>query len=92
MFDRNRNYANGTQDTSIYKQILTSLDPNNGDGSFLNMDFPCPHPPEVREDCGKQESFLLSRILLLKLSIHYIKQEKDLAEGKINSTIKTRPS
>ena len=27
-FERNRDYANGTQDTSVYKQILTSLDPN----------------------------------------------------------------
>lgn len=39
IFDRNRDYANGTQDTTIYKQILTSLDPNNGDGSLVNLDF-----------------------------------------------------
>jgi hypothetical protein len=39
IFDRNREYANGTQDTTIYKQILTSLDPNNGDGSLVNLDF-----------------------------------------------------
>jgi hypothetical protein len=39
VFDRNRDYANGTQDTTIYKQILTSLDPNNGDGSLINLDF-----------------------------------------------------
>jgi hypothetical protein len=39
VFDRNRDYANGTQDTTIYKQILTSLDPNNGDGSLVNLDF-----------------------------------------------------
>ena len=26
-FETNRDYANGTQDTSIYKQILNSLDP-----------------------------------------------------------------
>jgi len=39
IFDRNREYANGTQDTTIYKQILTSLDPNNADGSLVNLDF-----------------------------------------------------
>jgi len=39
IFDRNRDYANGTQDTTVYKQILTSLDPNNGDGSLVNLDF-----------------------------------------------------
>lgn len=39
IFERNRDYANGTQDTTIYKQILTSLDPNNGDGSLVNLDF-----------------------------------------------------
>ena len=38
-FQKNRSYANGTQDTNIYRQLLTSLDPNNGDGSFLNLDF-----------------------------------------------------
>lgn len=47
VFDRNRDYANGTQDTSIYKQLLNSLDPNNGDGSMLNLDFtPVPILPK----------------------------------------------
>ena len=47
VFDVNRSYANGNQDTSIYRQLLTSLDPNNGDGSFLNMDFtPVPILPK----------------------------------------------
>ena len=47
IFDRNRKYANGTQDTSIYKSLLTSLDPNNGDGSMLNLDFtPVPILPK----------------------------------------------
>jgi hypothetical protein len=47
VFSRNRNYANGTQDTSIYKQLLTSLAPNNGEGSLLNMDFtPVPILPK----------------------------------------------
>ena len=39
IFERNRKYANGTQDTNIYRSLLTSLDPNNGDGSMLNLDF-----------------------------------------------------
>ncbi len=38
-FSRNRDYANGTQDTSIYKQMLNALDPSNGDGSLMNLDF-----------------------------------------------------
>jgi len=47
IFDRNRSYANGTQDTTIYRQLLNSLDPNNGDGSFLNLDFtPVPILPK----------------------------------------------
>ena len=46
-FVKNRAYARGTQDTSIYRQLLTSLDPNNGDGSFLNLDFtPVPILPK----------------------------------------------
>ena len=46
-FETNRDYANGTQDTSIYKQILNSLDPNNGDGTMLNLDWsPVPIIPK----------------------------------------------
>ena len=46
-FERYRDYANGTQDTKIYKQILNSLDPNNGDGSLLNIDWsPVPIIPK----------------------------------------------
>ena len=46
-FEISRDYANGTQDTSIYKQILTSLDPNNGDGSLLSLDWtPVPIVPK----------------------------------------------
>ena len=46
-FERNRDYANGTQDTSVYKQILNSLDPNNGDGTLLNLDWsPVPIIPK----------------------------------------------
>jgi len=47
IFERNRDYANGTQDTSIYKQLLNSLSPNKGDGSLLNLDFtPVPILPK----------------------------------------------
>ena len=47
IFERNRQYANGTQDTNIYKRLLTSLDPNAGDGSLLNLDFtPVPILPK----------------------------------------------
>ena len=46
-FDTNRDYANGTQDTTIYKSILSSLNPNDGDGSLLNLDFtPVPILPK----------------------------------------------
>lgn len=46
-FKRNRQYANGTQDTQIYRQLLNTLDPNNGDGSMLNLDFtPVPILPK----------------------------------------------
>jgi hypothetical protein len=46
-FEQNRDYANGTQDTAIYKQILNSLDPNNGDGTLLNIDWsPVPIIPK----------------------------------------------
>ena len=46
-FETNRDYANGTQDTSIYKQILNSLDPNTGDGTLLNLDWsPVPIVPK----------------------------------------------
>ena len=47
IFERNRKYANGTQDTSIYKQLLKSLQPNSGDGSLLNLDYtPVPILPK----------------------------------------------
>ena len=47
IFNRNRHYANGTQDTTIYKKLLTSLNPNDGEGSLLNLDFtPVPILPK----------------------------------------------
>ena len=46
-FDTNRDYANGSQDTTIYKSLLSSLNPNDGDGSLLNLDFtPVPILPK----------------------------------------------
>ena len=46
-FERNRRYANGTQDTNIYKRILTSMDPNSADGSLVNLDYtPVPILPK----------------------------------------------
>ena len=47
IFERNRDYANGTQDTNLYKQILTNLDPNSADGSLVNLDYtPVPILPK----------------------------------------------
>jgi hypothetical protein len=47
IFEKDRDYATGVQDTSIYKQLLNSLQPNKGDGSLLNMDFtPVPVLPK----------------------------------------------
>ena len=46
-FKKNRKYANGTQDTVIYKKLLTSLDPNGNDGTLLNVYFtPVPILPK----------------------------------------------
>jgi hypothetical protein len=46
-FEKDRKYASGNQDTSIYRQLLNSFDPNNGDGSMLNLDFtPVPILPK----------------------------------------------
>jgi len=46
-FQRNRDYANGTQDTAVYKQILNSMDTQGGDGTLLNLDWsPVPIVPK----------------------------------------------
>jgi hypothetical protein len=46
-FETSRDYANGTQDSSKYKELLSSLNPNNGDGSLLNIDWnPVPIIPK----------------------------------------------
>lgn len=50
VFERNRKYAKGTQDTSIYKQLLHSLDTQDGDGSLLNLDYtPVPILPKFKK-------------------------------------------
>lgn len=47
IFERSRDYANGTQDTNVYKKLLRSLSPNDGDGSLLNLDYtPVPILPK----------------------------------------------
>ena len=47
IFERSRDYANGTQDTNIYKKLLRSLAPNDGDGTLLNLDYtPVPILPK----------------------------------------------
>ena len=46
-FEKDRDYAIGVQDTSIYKQLLSSLNPNKADGALLNMDYtPVPILPK----------------------------------------------
>lgn len=86
-FEKNRDYANGTQDTSVYKQILNALDPNNGDGTLLNLDWsPVPIVP-------KFVKVVVNRILSRKPypSIDAIdpvsKGEKDEARAAIESSI-----
>ena len=46
-FNKSRNYANGTQSTDIYKKLLRSLSPTDGDGSLMNLDYtPVPVLPK----------------------------------------------
>lgn len=59
IWERNRDYANGTQDTNIYKRILTSMDPNSADGSLVNLDYtPVPILPKFARIVGNK---ILSR-------------------------------
>lgn len=47
VFDKSRDYANGTQNTDIYKKLLRSLNPTDGDGSLMNLDYtPVPVLPK----------------------------------------------
>ena len=53
-FENNRDYAQGTQSTEIYKQILNTLDPNNSDGTLLNLDWsPVPIVPKFCKDSSQ---------------------------------------
>jgi hypothetical protein len=46
-FERNRDYAQGTQSTEIYKQLLNSLDAGGNSGTLLNLDWtPVPIVPK----------------------------------------------
>jgi hypothetical protein len=46
-FERNRDYAQGTQSTQIYKQLLNSLDAGGSAGTLLNLDWtPVPIVPK----------------------------------------------
>ena len=92
IFERNRRYANGTQDTSIYRQLLTSLDPSNGDGSFLNLDFtPVPILPKfvrivVNKILSKKPYPNLEAVDPLSSS------EKDLQRRKIEMQVNAKSS
>lgn len=91
-FNISRDYANGTQDTSIYKKILTSLNPNDGDGSLLSLDWtPVPIIP-------KFVKIVVNKILSANLSpnIEAIdpvsKTEKDRKKAKIRFQVENQAS
>ena len=90
VFERNRDYANGTQDTKIYKQLLNTLDPNNGDGSMLNIDFtPVPILPKfVRIVVNKILS--LNPYPNLEAIDPLSSSEKDLEKKKIELSVKAK--
>jgi len=89
-FERNRRYANGTQDTAIYKSLLTSLDPNNGDGSMLNIDFtPVPILPKfVRIVVNKILS--LSPYPNLEAIDPLSSSEKDASRKKVDMLVQSK--
>jgi hypothetical protein len=89
-FEKNRRYANGTQDTAIYRSLLTSLDPNNGDGSMLNLDFtPVPILPKfVRIVVNKILS--LNPYPNLEAVDPLSSSEKDLKRKKIEYSVKAK--
>ena len=88
-FHVNRKYANGTQDVDIYKRLLNTLDPNNNDGTLLNMDFsPVPVLPKFAKIVVNK---ILSRNLypnieaIDPLSSSFKDQEKKKMETLVNS-------
>ena len=89
-FEVSRDYANGTQDTAIYKQILSSLDPNNGDGSMLSLDWtPVPIVP-------KFVKIVVNKILSSKMypNVEAIdplsRSEKDIEKNKVKIRVENR--
>ena len=90
VFNRNKHYANGTQDTSIYTQLLTSLNPNDGDGTLLNLDMtPVPILPKfVRIVVNK----ILSRNPYPNLEAvdPLSSSEKDMQRRKIEMQIRAK--
>jgi len=91
-FEKNRRYANGTQDTAIYRSLLNSLDPNNGDGSMLNLDFtPVPILPKfVRIVVNKILSS--SPYPNLEAIDPLSSSEKDLKRKKVELSVKSKDS
>ncbi len=89
-FEKNRRYANGTQDTAIYRSLLTSLDPNNGDGSMLNLDFtPVPILPKfVRIVVNKILS--LNPYPNLEAVDPLSSSEKDMEKKKVEFSVKSK--
>ena len=90
-FEINRDYANGTQDTSIYKQLITGKDPNGGDGSLMNLDWsPVPIIP-------KFVRVVENRILSRKPypSVEAIdpvsRAERENKKNEVNAAIKNKP-
>lgn len=89
-FENNRDYAAGVQDTSIYKQILSSLDPNNGDGSLLSLDWsPVPIVPKFAK-------IVVNKILSRKPypNVEAVdplsRTEKEFEKAKIQITVENR--
>jgi hypothetical protein len=91
IFARNRDYANGTQDTAIYKQLLNTNDPNNGEGSLMNLDYtPVPILPKfVRIVVNK----ILSRNLHPNLEAidPLSSSEKNKKKNYIQNSVEMKP-
>jgi hypothetical protein len=89
-FETSRDYANGTQDTSKYKELLSSLNPNNGDGSLLNIDWsPVPIIPKFLK-------IVVNKILSsspypqVEATDPLSKNEKDLEKNKVRVRIENK--
>ena len=90
LFEKNRRYANGTQDTNIYKKLLNNLDPNSGDGSLINIDYtPVPVLP-------KFVKIVVNKILArdpypnLEAVDPLSSSEKDKAKKKVEDQVKRK--